>query len=61
MDMRASKWQVRRKVEGPKTIDEIHRDAAEEAKQQAARASAPPDRRDRDRDRRVPLDARLPM
>ena len=27
LDLRKNGWQERRKVEGPKTIDEIHRDA----------------------------------
>ncbi len=54
---------VRRKVEGPKTFDAVHRDAGEEAKQQTARAAAPGDRRDGDTDRRLPCaaDSRLPM
>jgi len=35
-DLRRNRWQERRKTEGPKTIEEIHRDARME-QQQAAR------------------------
>ncbi|CAK0783381.1 hypothetical protein CVIRNUC_006580 [Coccomyxa viridis] len=41
-------WQARRKVEGPKKIEDIHKEARME--QQRARMAPPPDRRDR-RDR----------
>lgn len=30
LDMRSNRWQARRKVEGPKMIGEIHRDAERE-------------------------------
>lgn len=36
IDLRQNGWQERRKVEGPKKIDEVHRDAVQE-RQQAAR------------------------
>ena len=39
-DLRKNRWQERRKTEGPKTIEEIHRDARMEA-QQAARLPEP--------------------
>lgn len=43
IDLRKNKWQQRRKVEGPKKIDEVHRDAAQERQQaQATRLSRGP-------------------
>ncbi|KAF5472373.1 hypothetical protein F2P56_009095 [Juglans regia] len=39
MDLRKNKWQQRRKVEGPKKIDEVHRDAAQERQAQSSRLS----------------------
>ncbi|KAF8028553.1 hypothetical protein BT93_E1242 [Corymbia citriodora subsp. variegata] len=38
-DLRKNKWQQRRKVEGPKKIDEVHRDAAQERHAQVSRNS----------------------
>ncbi|ESW06382.1 hypothetical protein PHAVU_010G043700 [Phaseolus vulgaris] len=35
IDLRKNKWQQRRKVEGPKKIEEVHRDAAQERQSQA--------------------------
>ncbi|KAF2291994.1 hypothetical protein GH714_000071 [Hevea brasiliensis] len=37
IDLRKNKWQQRRKVEGPKKIEEVHRDAAQERHNQAGR------------------------
>ncbi|CAA2956159.1 eukaryotic translation initiation factor 4G [Olea europaea subsp. europaea] len=37
IDLRKNNWQQRRKVEGPKKIDEVHRDAAQERQAQASR------------------------
>ncbi|XP_059651673.1 eukaryotic translation initiation factor 4G-like isoform X2 [Cornus florida] len=37
IDLRKNKWRQRRKVEGPKKIDEVHRDAAQERHGQAGR------------------------
>ncbi|XP_057998983.1 eukaryotic translation initiation factor 4G isoform X2 [Hevea brasiliensis] len=37
IDLRKNKWQQRRKVEGPKKIEEVHRDAAQERHNQASR------------------------
>ncbi|KAL8119365.1 hypothetical protein AgCh_016765 [Apium graveolens] len=37
IDLRKNKWQQRRKVEGPKKIDEVHRDAANERQAQSNR------------------------
>ncbi|KAJ8748755.1 hypothetical protein K2173_011309 [Erythroxylum novogranatense] len=37
IDLRKNKWQQRRKVEGPKKIEEVHRDAAQERQQQSSR------------------------
>ncbi|KAJ4847644.1 hypothetical protein Tsubulata_002757 [Turnera subulata] len=37
IDLRKNKWQQRRKVEGPKKIEEVHRDAAQERQQQTSR------------------------
>ena len=42
LDLRMNRWQERRKVEGPKTLDEIHRDAR--AEQMAPRNRGPPNR-----------------
>ncbi|KAF3793019.1 Eukaryotic translation initiation factor 4G [Nymphaea thermarum] len=39
IDLRKNKWQQRRKVEGPKKIEEVHRDAAQERQTQSGRAS----------------------
>ncbi|PON58867.1 26S proteasome regulatory complex, non-ATPase subcomplex, Rpn1 subunit [Parasponia andersonii] len=39
IDLRKNKWQQRRKVEGPKKIEEVHRDAAQERQAQASRLS----------------------
>ena len=50
-------WQARRKVEGPKKIEDIHKEARME--QQRARMAPPPDRRDR-RDR-MPERPAMPM
>ncbi|XP_010544557.1 PREDICTED: eukaryotic translation initiation factor 4G isoform X2 [Tarenaya hassleriana] len=37
IDLRKNKWQQRRKVEGPKKIEEVHRDAAQERQTQTSR------------------------
>ncbi|XP_024982424.1 eukaryotic translation initiation factor 4G isoform X2 [Cynara cardunculus var. scolymus] len=37
IDLRKNNWQQRRKVEGPKKIDEVHRDAAQERHAQSSR------------------------
>ncbi|KAL6323427.1 hypothetical protein AAG906_038996 [Vitis piasezkii] len=42
IDLRKNKWQQRRKVEGPKKIEEVHRDAAQERQAQASRLSRGP-------------------
>ncbi|KAG9157688.1 hypothetical protein Leryth_014179 [Lithospermum erythrorhizon] len=42
IDLRKNKWQQRRKVEGPKKIDEVHRDAAQERQAQTSKLSRPP-------------------
>ncbi|KAJ6815767.1 eukaryotic translation initiation factor 4G [Iris pallida] len=42
IDLRKNKWQQRRKIEGPKKIDEVHRDAAQERQAQASRLSRGP-------------------
>ncbi|WCJ23056.1 Eukaryotic translation initiation factor 4G [Euphorbia peplus] len=42
IDLRRNKWQQRRKVEGPKKIDEVHRDAAQERHHQSSRLSRNP-------------------
>ncbi|KAL2511552.1 Eukaryotic translation initiation factor 4G [Abeliophyllum distichum] len=42
IDLRKNKWQQRRKVEGPKKIDEVHRDAAQERQAQASRLARAP-------------------
>jgi translation initiation factor 4G len=42
IDLRKNKWQQRRKVEGPKKIEEVHRDAAQERQAQATRLARGP-------------------
>ncbi|CAA7406737.1 unnamed protein product [Spirodela intermedia] len=42
IDLRKNKWQQRRKVEGPKKIEEVHRDAAQERHAQTSRLSRGP-------------------
>ncbi|KAL1818703.1 hypothetical protein ACET3Z_013572 [Daucus carota] len=42
IDLRKNKWQQRRKVEGPKKIEEVHRDAANERQAQANRLARGP-------------------
>ncbi|KAH6767536.1 hypothetical protein C2S52_018519 [Perilla frutescens var. hirtella] len=37
IDLRKNRWQQRRKVEGPKKIEEVHRDAAQERQAQTGR------------------------
>uniref|UniRef100_A0ACD6ANN9 Uncharacterized protein n=1 Tax=Avena sativa TaxID=4498 RepID=A0ACD6ANN9_AVESA len=37
IDLRKNRWQQRRKVDGPKKIDEVHRDAAQEKHAQSTR------------------------
>lgn len=42
LDLRKNRWQQRRKVEGPKKIEEVHRDAAQERQGQAGRIGRGP-------------------
>lgn len=42
IDLRKNNWQQRRKIEGPKKIEEVHRDAAQERQGQAGRLSRGP-------------------
>ncbi|KAK3125346.1 hypothetical protein QOZ80_7BG0603660 [Eleusine coracana subsp. coracana] len=42
IDLRRNKWQQRRKVEGPKKIEEVHRDAAQERHAQTSRLGRGP-------------------
>ncbi|XP_038881666.1 eukaryotic translation initiation factor 4G-like isoform X2 [Benincasa hispida] len=42
IDLRKNKWQQRRKVEGPKKIDEVHRDAVQERQAQTSRLTRGP-------------------
>ncbi|TVU38451.1 hypothetical protein EJB05_11822, partial [Eragrostis curvula] len=42
IDLRKNKWQQRRKVEGPKKIEEVHRDAAQERHAQTSRLGRGP-------------------
>ncbi|XP_073122289.1 eukaryotic translation initiation factor 4G-like [Henckelia pumila] len=42
IDLRKNRWQQRRKVEGPKKIEEVHRDAAQERQAQASRLGRAP-------------------
>ncbi|KAL8129070.1 hypothetical protein V2J09_018225 [Rumex salicifolius] len=42
IDLRKNKWQQRRKVEGPKKIEDVHRDAAQEKHAQSSRLNRGP-------------------
>ncbi|KAG8391468.1 hypothetical protein BUALT_Bualt01G0190900 [Buddleja alternifolia] len=42
IDLRKNKWQQRRKVEGPKKIEKVHRDAAQERQAQSSRLARGP-------------------
>ncbi|KAE8679844.1 putative receptor-like protein kinase [Hibiscus syriacus] len=42
IDLRKNNWQQRRKVEGPKKIEEVHRDAAQERQAQTSRLARGP-------------------
>ncbi|XP_076892578.1 eukaryotic translation initiation factor 4G-like [Bidens hawaiensis] len=42
IDLRKNKWQQRRKVEGPKKIEEVHRDAIQERQAQSSRVARGP-------------------
>ncbi|URD89762.1 eukaryotic translation initiation factor [Musa troglodytarum] len=42
IDLRKNKWQQRRKIEGPKKIEEVHRDAAQERQAQSSRLARGP-------------------
>ncbi|PWA13633.1 initiation factor eIF-4 gamma, MA3, Armadillo-type fold protein [Artemisia annua] len=42
IDLRKNNWRQRRKVEGPKKIDEVHRDAAQERQAQSSRLARGP-------------------
>ncbi|KAJ8900293.1 hypothetical protein K2173_024933 [Erythroxylum novogranatense] len=54
IDLRKNNWKQRRKVEGPKKIKEVHRDAAQERQQQASRLARNPSTNASTR--RVPMD-----
>ncbi|TKY66257.1 Eukaryotic translation initiation factor 4G [Spatholobus suberectus] len=53
IDLRKNKWQQRRKVEGPKKIEEVHRDASQERLAQAGRLGRGPGNNP---PRRTPMD-----
>ncbi|KAF5731587.1 eukaryotic translation initiation factor 4G [Tripterygium wilfordii] len=53
IDLRKRKWQQRRKVEGPKKIEEVHRDAAQERQAQTSRLARAPSMNP---SRRAPMD-----
>ncbi|KAH7659216.1 translation initiation factor 4G protein [Dioscorea alata] len=42
IDLRKNRWQQRRKIEGPKKIEEVHRDVAHERQAQASRLARGP-------------------
>lgn len=42
IDLRRNRWQQRRKVEGPKKIEDVHRDAAQERQAQTSRSARGP-------------------
>ncbi|KAL9429861.1 hypothetical protein AB3S75_025284 [Citrus x aurantiifolia] len=54
IELRKNKWQQRRKVEGPKKIKEVHRDAAQERQAQASRLARGPSMNSSSR--RAPMD-----
>ncbi|TXG62469.1 hypothetical protein EZV62_009463 [Acer yangbiense] len=54
IELRKNKWQQRRKVEGPKKIDEVHRDAAQERQAQSSRLARGPSMNSSSR--RAPMD-----
>ncbi|XP_058224937.1 eukaryotic translation initiation factor 4G-like isoform X1 [Rhododendron vialii] len=54
IDLRKNKWQQRRKVEGPKKIEEVHRDAAQERHVQAGRLARAPSMNSSVRNRQLP-------
>lgn len=54
IELRKNKWQQRRKVEGPKKIEEVHRDAAQERQAQASRLARGPSMNSSTR--RAPMD-----
>ncbi|KAH9788766.1 hypothetical protein KPL71_010978 [Citrus sinensis] len=54
IELRKNKWQQRRKVEGPKKIEEVHRDAAQERQAQASRLARGPSMNSSSR--RAPMD-----
>ncbi|KAK7395545.1 hypothetical protein VNO78_16107 [Psophocarpus tetragonolobus] len=53
IDLRKNRWQQRRKVEGPKKIEEVHRDASQERMAQAGRLGRGPGNNP---PRRIPMD-----
>ncbi|KAI4356582.1 hypothetical protein L6164_000597 [Bauhinia variegata] len=54
IDLRKNKWQQKRKVEGPKKIEEVHRDAAQERQLQTGRLGRGPS--SNTSGRRMPMD-----
>lgn len=54
IDLRKNKWQQKRKVEGPKKIEEVHRDAAQERQAQTGRLGRGPG--SNPSTRRMPMD-----
>ncbi|XP_057733472.1 eukaryotic translation initiation factor 4G-like isoform X1 [Arachis stenosperma] len=56
IDLRENKWQQRRKIEGPKKIEEVHRDAVQERQAQAGRLGRGPS--NNQTSRRNPVDFR---
>ncbi|KAL1293740.1 hypothetical protein AAHE18_19G093500 [Arachis hypogaea] len=56
IDLRENKWQQRRKIEGPKKIEEVHRDAVQERQAQAGRLGRGPS--NNQTSRRNPMDFR---
>ncbi|XP_054780323.1 eukaryotic translation initiation factor 4G isoform X3 [Prosopis cineraria] len=53
IDLRKNKWQQKRKIEGPKKIEEVHRDAAQERQAQTGRLGRGPGN--------VPSSRRMPV
>ncbi|KAK2650876.1 hypothetical protein Ddye_018365 [Dipteronia dyeriana] len=54
IELRKNKWQQRRKVDGPKKIEEVHRDAAQERQAQSSRLARGPNMNSSSR--RAPMD-----
>ncbi|XP_027905523.1 eukaryotic translation initiation factor 4G-like isoform X1 [Vigna unguiculata] len=60
IDLRKNKWQQRRKVEGPKKIEEVHRDAAQERQSHGGRSNRGPGNNQSSRRNPIDFSPRVP-